>query len=219
MVEATAPCRLTDGELIERARAMDAASLLALKRQAEADEQIETLLRSNPQYAPSPAQYPQEVIDRFTIVRRRIRASWMLWHSNENATSRRHALPRKRARPKRSISPSLCVIASEERVVQKSSRRVAMIPFGIGHFQNGTDGRAWAFLVGESLAGATSLVAVLALNKIASSTNGSCVPATCATLNDQANAATVVNRVAFTAWAATTVADVVGRRSPLCPSV
>ena len=63
---ATGRCRIADPDLVERARALDAASLLALKRDAEADAQIAKILRHNPLYAPNPAMFPQEVIDRFT---------------------------------------------------------------------------------------------------------------------------------------------------------
>ena len=66
-------CRLTDPDLIERTRVLDAASLIALKRLALADAQIEIVLRQNPAYAPSPALFPQEVVDRFTEVRGRLR--------------------------------------------------------------------------------------------------------------------------------------------------
>jgi hypothetical protein len=67
-------CRLTDRELIERARTFAAASLIALKRLPEADGHIERVLRANPSYTPNPAIFPPEVSDRFTEVRGRIRA-------------------------------------------------------------------------------------------------------------------------------------------------
>src|SRR5262249_38655668 len=63
------PCHLTSVELIERARALDAASLVALSRGSEADARIAAILRANPNYVPSPAMFPQEVIDRFNTVR------------------------------------------------------------------------------------------------------------------------------------------------------
>jgi hypothetical protein len=218
IAEATAPCRLTDTDLVERARAMDAASLLALKRQGEADLQIETLLRANPQYAPSPAQYPQEVIDRFTIVRGRIQGELDALAQRRKQDELETRLAKEKAREaEEKYLAELRRMASEERVVHTGSRWVAMVPFGIGHFQNGTNGRAWAFLVGESLAGATSLVAVVAFNKIASTNVANPVRATYTTLNNQANAATVVNHAAFGAWAAGTVADVVWAQIAFVP--
>src|SRR5262249_10125461 len=66
-------CRIADPDLIERARALDAASLIALKRIPEAEARIEAILRSNPTYVPNPALFPQEVVDRFTEVRGRLR--------------------------------------------------------------------------------------------------------------------------------------------------
>ena len=213
LAEATAPCRLTDPDLIERTRAMDAASLLALKRDTEAEEQIAVLLRNNPQYAPSPAQYPQEVIDRFTIVRGKIRGELdaLAERRKEDERERRLAKERQQRAEEEWIA-ELRRMAEEDRVVRTNSRWVAMIPFGIGHFQNGTNGRGWAFLVGESLAGATSLATWLVLNDIASTNlnrSPGPTPATLSTLNNQSSVATTVNNASFAAWAAVTTADIV----------
>jgi hypothetical protein len=218
IAEATAPCRLTDGDLIERTRAMDAASLLALKRESEADGQIAALLRDNPQYAPSPAQYPQEVIDRFTIVRGKIQHELdaLAQRRKQDELEKRQAKDKAREAEERWLA-ELRQMAEEERVVQTNSRWVAMVPFGIGHFQNGTNARAWSFLVGESLAGATSLVAVLALNKIESTNTANAIGPTWSTLTDQAKAATLVDQVAFAAWAAGTVADVIWAQIAFVP--
>ncbi|MGH7270135.1 MAG: hypothetical protein ACREJ3_06850, partial [Polyangiaceae bacterium] len=42
-------------------------------------------------------------------------------------------------------------LASEEVVVERHSRWEALVPFGVGQFQNGEDALGWIFLTGESL--------------------------------------------------------------------
>ena len=49
-------------------------------------------------------------------------------------------------------------LASEQIVTEKNSRWVALLPFGIGQFQNGQAGLGWTFLAGEGLLGAGSIV-------------------------------------------------------------
>ena len=42
-------------------------------------------------------------------------------------------------------------LASEETVVQTNSRWIALVPFGVGQFQNGQTALGWTFLASESL--------------------------------------------------------------------
>ena len=62
-------CRLSDPAIVQKARAYFAIALVAQDRRKEAAEQIEHVLRDNPQFTPSPAIYPQSVIELFYEVR------------------------------------------------------------------------------------------------------------------------------------------------------
>lgn len=210
-------CRIADPDLVEQARALDAASLLALKREGEADAQIAKILRQNPQYAPNPALFPQEVIDRFTMVRGTLRRELediAALRAKEELQKRVAAQKAREADEKWVVE--LQRLASER--VSPASRFVAMVPFGVGQFQNGDTRLGITFAVGEVLLGGASLVAIAVVNKIAST------EVTYATSNDelarlntQLRTASVVNQVTFAAWAALTVAGVVQAQVAFIP--
>lgn len=219
-------CRLTEAELIERARALHAASLIALARVAEADAVIEQLLLANPVYAPNPALFQPEVIDRFTAVRARIREQIeaAAKQKAEEERAKRLAAERERQEERRWIA-SLQRLAAEERLVEHRSRWVAAVPFGVGQFYNGDTALGWLFLVSQVLAGATSITSAV----IVSGYEGVDVtpPPTLdgeqrATvdvdqLNAQIQTATIINRVAFGAWAALTAAGIVHAQVTFVP--
>lgn len=152
-------CRLTDPDLVERARALDAASLVALGKGPEADVQFEKILRSNPSYAPNPAVLPPVVIDRFGQVRTRLKPELEKIFGANAEKVRQDKLAAQRARDaERKWIEELERLASEERIVEKSSRAVALLPFGVGQFQNGDRGYGAAFLASEVLAAGASIV-------------------------------------------------------------
>jgi hypothetical protein len=215
-------CRIADPDLIDRARTLDAASLLALKREADADAQIARILRQNPQYAPSPAMFPQEVIDRFTMVRGRLRVELeaiLAQREREEQQKRRDAQKARDADEK--WIADLVKLASEQQVVEKNSRWIALVPFGVGQFQNESVGLGVAFAVGEALFGGASLATVAIVNGFAStninakSTQGATVNIDA--VNNNIRVATTVNRIAFTGWAALTLAGVIQAQAAFVP--
>lgn len=155
---AMSACRLTDPDLIERARAYHAASLVALDRNEEADVQIAEILRKNLQFSPDPAAFPQKVVDRFTVVRGRLRQELEAEQIKraQEERERRLALERARQAEDKWLATVLRA-AAEERVVKKNSRFLASLPFGIGQYQNGNRSLGTAFAVSESLLGAVTL--------------------------------------------------------------
>jgi hypothetical protein len=156
---AMSSCRLTDPDLIERARAYYAASLVALDRNDEADQQIGEILRKNFQFSPDPAAFPQKVVDRFTVVRSRLRQELEAEQEKRARQEREQRLAAERA--KQAEEKWLAAVlraASEERVVTKNSRFIASLPFGIGQYQNGNKSLGTAFAVSESLLGSLTLV-------------------------------------------------------------
>jgi hypothetical protein len=50
-------------------------------------------------------------------------------------------------------------LAGQETLVVRHSRWIAMLPFGVGQFQNGQDGLGYAFLVTEAVLAASSVSA------------------------------------------------------------
>jgi tetratricopeptide (TPR) repeat protein len=209
-------CRLTDRDLVERARAFYAASLIALGSRDKADAQIELILRDNPAYAPSPAVFPVEVIDRFTVVRAKVRESLeaLARERAENARQRELALERAR-QAERARLATLEQMAGEQRVVERSSRWIAALPFGVGQIQNGDTALGLAFAGGEAAAGITSIATAMLVasygaiddpNKSVALPNGTRarVYPPIDELNQSAADAALANRVAFGVWAGLT---------------
>jgi hypothetical protein len=223
-----APCRITDADLIERARALAAASLIALGRGGEAEPHIERLLLSNPAYTPNPALFQPEVIDRFTAVRARIREQIEATAKRKADQERAKRLAAQRAREaERRWIAGLQRLAAEERVVEKRSRWIAALPFGIGQFQNGDTGLGWAFLVSQALAGATTIVSAIVVGGY-EGVDVTPEPTPTApgeerqdvdidALNSQIQTATTINRVAFGAWAALTAVGIVHAQVTFVP--
>jgi len=131
-------CRLTDPDFLERARALYAASLIALKRVNEADAQITKIFLENPAYAANPAVFPPEVIDRFTEVKGRIKDQIDAAAKKKATDAMKKRLAEQKARDdERNRIQLLERMAGTERVVDKNSRLIGLVPFGVGQFQNG----------------------------------------------------------------------------------
>lgn len=158
--DVTSACRLTDPDVIERARTFYAASLVALDRVDDADAQIAEILRKNPQFSPDPAAFPQKVVDRFTIVRAELRQELEAEQEKRAQKEREQRLAADRAKQaeERWLAAVLRA-ASEERVVVKNSRYIAALPFGIGQFQNGNRSLGTALAISQSIFAATSIAA------------------------------------------------------------
>lgn len=156
----TTSCRLTDVELVERARAYYAASLVALDRNDEADLQIAEILRKNFQFSPDPAAFPQKVVDRFTVVRGRLRQELEAEQERRAQQEREQRLAAERLKQaEEKWLKTVLAAASEERVVTQNSRFVASLPFGVGQFQNGNARLGMAFAVSEALLGSLTIAA------------------------------------------------------------
>jgi hypothetical protein len=220
------PCRITDPDLIERARGLAAASLVALHRVAEADAYIEQLLLDNPAFVPNPAVFQPEVIDRFTAVRARVRAQ-IEAAAKKKADAERAARQKaeKGREDERRWIAELRRLAGREVVIERNSRWIAALPFGVGQFQNGDTGLGWAFLIGEALAGAGSIAsaAVVAGYQNVDVSTKAATPGESATtvdidaLNSRIDAWTTVNAVSFGAWLTMSIAGIVHAQATFVP--
>lgn len=89
------------------------------------------------------------------------------------------------------------------------SRWVAALPFGVGQFQNGDVGLGAFFAAGEVAAGAVAIASVIRVNQLADTNISRLGPSDMLGVNRAILTAATANRVAFTAWAALTVAGVI----------
>jgi hypothetical protein len=218
-------CRLTDKVLIEGARAFVAASLVALGRIPEADVHIETIFRQNPTYAPDPALFPAEVIDRFTEVKARISAELEELARKEAAIALQKRMAEQKVEDdqKRWLE-EIQRLAGQERIVKKNSRIVAGIPFGVGQFQNGSPGLGWFFAISEAVTGAAAFTFAGVFSYYVSVDRTTVDPESgqrvdVEALNNTIRTAATLNQVAFGTWAALTVAGIVQAQIAFVPEV
>jgi hypothetical protein len=214
----TTPCRLTDPDIIERARTLRAASLVALKRYDEAEAEIAAIFRQNPGFTPDPAAFPEEVIDRFTLVRGRMRTELEAEAARraEEERKKRQDVQRAAEEEKRWIE-ALVKQASEQRTVVKNSRLLAAVPFGVGQFQNGSNRLGWFFAISQAVTGATSIAASIAFDYYASFDPTEADESDKIKLIRGQQASSIVNQVSFGLWAGLTVAGIVQAQIAFVP--
>jgi hypothetical protein len=152
-------CRLTDADLIDRARGQYAIALVALSREVEADAQIFAILENNPGFSPNPAVFPQAVLDRFTLVRgdHQLDLERITRERAEQERQARVAQQKAREADRRWLV-DLERRAGEVRIVEKNSRWIALLPFGVGQLQNGDHALGAFFMATEVLAAGTAIV-------------------------------------------------------------
>jgi len=137
--------------LVLESRKYLAASHLFLGRPKDADYQFEQLLRADPNYVLDPLAFPKEVHQAFVAVKTRLdkeaaeQAAQRAQQEAERQAKREVDVEMRQDRLRRLIE-----IASTERVAHQRSRWIAMLPFGIGQFQNGDDGLGLVLAVSET---------------------------------------------------------------------
>jgi hypothetical protein len=216
---ASGACRVTDKDVIERARALYAVSLWALQRKDETDAQIELILRQNPGYTPNP-DIPQDVADRFAVVRARLRP---ILDKIANDKIEADRLARLRAQQKLQDEMArlkqLTDLAATETVVSRNSRAIAMLPFGVGQFQNGEIALGTVFLASEVVAGATSIISAILIDVLEADAREKLQqqslvenpeqPVDNEALNDSIAGTALLNRIAFGFWAGISVVGII----------
>jgi hypothetical protein len=156
---------LKDPGMMADARMYLGAALVAEHRKQEAEIVFEQLLLEQPEYSEDPLRVRQDAIDAFIDVRTRLhdRLAQTVEQSVKQAAlerARQEAEQRKAALRVAMLEQ----LASEEIVVERHSRWVALLPFGVGQFQNGQTALGATFLGAEALCAAGSLAgAALAL--------------------------------------------------------
>jgi hypothetical protein len=160
---------LKDEDAIADARMYLAATLLAEGKQREAANVLERLLLDKPDYQADPLRIPLPALDALADERSRQRSK--LNAIKEEKARKAQQEKEKVEAEKRKAAERLATLeqlASQEVVVERHSRLWALIPFGVGQFQNRQTALGWGFLVSESvLVAASAVSAALTLNNAA----------------------------------------------------
>lgn len=150
--------RTTDRPLLVESRKYLAACQMFLGREADAEATFVRLLRDEPGYVIDPLTFPEDVVRLFARVRERMERE-----RQERAVAEARARERERLEEvqrrveQRARAERLMTLARTERVEEVHSRWVAMVPFGVGQFQNDDDGLGLVLAVTEGLLVGTSI--------------------------------------------------------------
>lgn len=207
-------CHFQDAVLVERGREMEIVALVALKRDAEADATIEKLLRVNPAYVPDPAVLPAAAVTRVRDIKTRLEKE-MEDRARKEADEKRKKLlgEQKASDEERKWIADLEALAGKETIIERHSRVLAFVPFGVGQIQNGDIGWGIFFAASEALTGGGSVVVagVHAYNGAIDVNKPD--PATGRPIDDVAIARRMqdlqlANNILFATWASLTIAGI-----------
>jgi hypothetical protein len=153
---------LRDPQVVELARVYHAACLLGSGQPERAAEPLKAALRANRLMDPPDALvFPPPVVQLFLWVKQSMIADLRAMEDAEakKATARAAALE-KLAKAEQARVRGLEKLAAEESVVIKNRRWVALVPFGVGQFQNQNTSLGWVFFATEALLTGTALTAL-----------------------------------------------------------
>lgn len=138
-------------EAITQAQMYWGAVKLSLGKKGDASALFEKVILANPQYDPDPLSFPTAVLDAFTDTRAKLRDKL---NQIAEEKARNDALERAREAALAKRQGAYVVLleqaASEEHIIIQNSRWVAMLPFGVGQFQNDKPVAGYVFLSVEA---------------------------------------------------------------------
>jgi len=159
LLSGDSPRPFREPDVIESARIYHAACLIGSGQNQLADEPLRAAIRQNPQMKPPDSLvFPPPVIDRFLRVRETMFD--VIRKAEDERVKRAQELARQqeeRAQRERARVAGLERLAQEETVITPRSRWLALVPFGVGQFQNGDKQLGYVFLTSEILLAATTL--------------------------------------------------------------
>lgn len=145
--------------LVLESRKYLAATALFLGRKQEAQAQFEALLRVEPDYVLDPLAFPDEVARLFSEVKARMEVERVRNEQERARAQAAEAAERNEAtKQQHERLDRLITLASTEHVQERHSRWVAMVPFGVGQYQNGHNGLGLVLAVSEGSLLAISIV-------------------------------------------------------------
>lgn len=155
-------CRLANPDNIQQARGYYAIALVANGKKEQAKDPIDDMLRHDPAFVPSLTLYPPDVVDLFTVERGRL-ADELARIASEKAAAEAALRAKEKARKEAldKYIASLEAQASEETVIEKRSRFIAAVPFGVGQYQNGNVGLGAMFTITEGIGTAIMVITLL----------------------------------------------------------
>jgi tetratricopeptide (TPR) repeat protein len=153
---------LKDADNIADARMYLGASLLAQGKRVDAEGVFEQLLRDKPDYQPDSLRVTLQATDALIDERSRMREELAAIQAERVRQAQEQKAKVDAERQKAALRlETLQKLASEETVVQVNSRWLALVPFGVGQFQNRQTALGWTFLATESLLVAGSAIGQL----------------------------------------------------------
>lgn len=136
-----------------------AAAYLFLGRKPDAEAQFELLLRAAPDYVLDPVAFPDEVVRTFAALKVRMeRERLSAEQERARAVAAQQGKQQLAVKEQEARLQRLIQLASSQRVEQRRSRWLAIVPFGLGQFQNGHDDLGLVLAVSEGTLLATSIV-------------------------------------------------------------
>jgi hypothetical protein len=141
---------LTDPDRRADARMYLCAVLLGEGKRPEAMAELSQLLLDKPDYQADPLRVSVDALDALEDARSQLRSQLTASKIEERAAAARERAAARQATLER--------LASEELVIEHHSRWIALLPFGVGQFQNRENALGWTFLSGEALLAAGSAV-------------------------------------------------------------
>lgn len=128
---------LKDPDAMADARMYLGAVLVAEGKKEEAGKVLEALLVAKPDYEPDPLRVATDAVDAFLDARARMRGRLAALQAVQ-ARAEQEARDRAEAERQRAVARVALLekLASQEVVVHENSRWIAMLPFGVGQFQN-----------------------------------------------------------------------------------
>lgn len=169
LLDPTGRVLLRKPAIVENARVYWSACLIGSGDTAAAEAPLRAAIHENPQMKPPDSLvFPQPVIERFLKVRdslvNEIKAaeSARIKQAQAEARHRQLLLQQDRSRMR-----ALEELAREETVTTKNYRTLALVPFGVGQFQNREPKLAYTLLISEALLGSLSFAAIVVQNRLA----------------------------------------------------
>jgi hypothetical protein len=141
---------LKDPDSIADARMYLGAVLVAEAKKEDTARVFEQLLLEKPDYEPDPLRVSLESIDGFVDTRSRLREKLAAIQAERVRKVQDERAKTEAEKQKAAAHLAMLEkLASEEIVTEKNDRWRALLPFGVGQFQNGQDALGTAFLSGE----------------------------------------------------------------------
>lgn len=150
---------LKDPDAVADARMYLGAVLVAEGKKDQAAEVFEQLLLDNPDYQPDSLRVSLQGIDALIDARTRLRDRLEAIQAEKVRKAQEEKARLEASRQKAAQRLALIEkLASEEVIIERNSRWRALVPFGVGQFQNRQWALGWMFLSSESLFAVGSIV-------------------------------------------------------------